>query len=470
MSIELEDIPFDHYQRYAAAASIVSALPTPAASVLEVGANRQRLLTEFLPDCAFVFSDLFDQPGMTDFVQADASALPFSDRQFDVAIALDVIEHMPVHLRAKAVSEMARVAERIVIIACPPDKPWIHAAEETTNQVWKTYFGENYPWLDEHKEFGLVDGDVLGQALLNSGYRVIRFGQGDTAIWSGLMSAHFLKEVVAEMRPLVAAADRLYNRSVFAGDRSENYYREYFIGVRHDGDLESVRGSTVMNARGDAEAASFLSSFGEQLAPIVNRILLAEKEWKASADSLQVMGKKQAYVSAEWQRTVDLLRDIEKRESHISEEWRRTADLLRHSEDENAKLSVECAGTKKALCESEEKQTKIASQWGLTAELFRGCEKELLSVRSDYQLLRQSHDQLIVKLDDDAAEHARLESEKNQIQGLLCELAGRHELSVVSTQNFTMRVGQLERRQRWLTMGAVVSVALAVAAYCLHHL
>jgi hypothetical protein len=419
MSTELEKIPFDHYQRYAATASIVSALHMPAGEVLEVGANRQRLLADFLPDCRFVFSDLFDQPGMDNFVQADASALPFSDAQFDAVVALDVVEHMPVHLRARAAGEMARVAGRLVVIACPPDKPWVHAAEDNANQIWKKYFGENYPWLDEHKEFGLVAGDEIERALVSSGFKVVRSGQGDTAIWSGLMAAHFVKEVVSEMRPLVAAADSLYNRSVFAGDRSDSCYREYFIGVRHQADLELVRRATVLNASADAEAAAFLSSLGGHLEPIASRILLAEKEWKSSAESLRLSEQKQLHASQEWQKTADVLR------------------------------------------ESEQKQVQISAEWGRTAELLHKCESQLAIAHGEIAALLEKSNSDVFQLD-------RLQSEKSQLEQHFAELGDRYDLSLGDIHTLTDRVRQLERRQRWLVAGSVILALAAAAAYYFH--
>jgi len=366
--------------------------------------------------------------------------LPFSERQFDVAVALDVVEHMPGHLRAKAAAEMARVAGRLVVIACPPDEPWVHVAEDNANQIWRNYFGENYPWLDEHKEFGLVAGDEIERALIHSGFKVVRFGQGDTAIWSGLMAAHFVKEAVSEMRPLVAAADCLYNRSVFAGDRSGRCYREYFIGVRHQADLELVQRATVLNANADAEAAAFLSSLGGHLAPIASRILLAEKEWKSSVDSLRISEVKQQHISQAWQRTVDSLRESEDKRAEISAGWQQANQLLR---------------------DSEERQLRVSAEWGRTAELFRECEGQLVLARSEITSLTE-------KSNGEAIRIERLLSEKSQVEHQFSELGRRHELSLRDIRSLTIRVRQLERRQRWLGVGAVILVLVAAATYYFH--
>lgn len=356
MSTELEGIPFDHYQRYAATAALVDALALPAATVLEVGANRQRLLASFLPRSRLVFSDLHEQTGADDFVQADASALPFVDDRFDAVVALDVIEHMPVHLRAKAAVEMARVATRLVIIACPLDQPWVHAAEHEANDVWRNHFGEDYPWLEEHKEFGLVAGDEIERALVEAGCMVLRFGQGDTALWSGLMSAHFLKESIAEMRSIVASADRLYNHSVFSGDRSEKSYRGYFVAVRNKADLERIRQSPVLTAEPDEAAVALLSSLGASLQPIADRIQFAESQWRSAATKVEEGDAKLSAATAEWGRTVQLLHESEAKQLHNSQQWQATAERVRAAE-----ASLENA----------------QEQWRLTAERFREADVQL---------------------------------------------------------------------------------------------
>ncbi|MFC5582596.1 methyltransferase domain-containing protein [Rhodanobacter terrae] len=384
MSTELENIPFDHYQRYAATAALVDALAMPTSTVLEVGANRQRLLASFLPHSKLVFSDLFEQAGADDFVQADASALPFADARFDVVVALDVIEHMPVHLRARAAAEMARVAARLVVIACPLDQPWVHAAEHDANGVWRNYFGEDYPWLAEHKEFGLVAGDEIEQALVKSGRMVLRFGQGDTAIWSGLMGAHFVKEAIAEMRPIVASADRLYNHSVFAGDRSEKSYRGYFVAVRNKEDLECIRRSPVLTAQPDEAAVALVSSLGASLQSIADRIYSAENQWQFAARKVAEGDAKLSAAAAEWGRTVELLRESEVRQLHASQQWQATAELVRVAEASLEDAREQWAHTVERLHESEVRQLHASQQWQATAELVRVAEASLEDAREQW--------------------------------------------------------------------------------------
>jgi ubiquinone/menaquinone biosynthesis C-methylase UbiE len=447
MSTDLENTAFDHYQRYAAATALIHSLEMKVSTVLEVGANRQRLLADFLPDSKVVFSDLFAQPGSEDFIQADASALPFENAKFDVVVSLDVLEHMPPHLRAKAAIEMARVATRMVVIACPTDRPWVHAAEEVANGVWRDYFGQDYPWLEEHKEFGLVDGGVVERALLESGCKVLRFGQGDTALWSGLMSAHFVKEVIEEMRPIVASADQLYNHSVFAGDRSEQPYREYFIAVRTDEDLNRIRYSSLLTAQPDSAAVKLLSTLGASLRPIADRIRTSEEQWHVAAELVQAREMCLTQAREGWRQTAELLSACEEKQLYAAQQWHVAAELVRTTETNLTHAREGWKQTAELLRTSEEKQLYAVQQWQKTAETVRATNEQLELTRSE---LTKSEELL-----------SEMAGERGRVVLQLGELEKTHEDLTYDRDRLLLRVNGLERRQRWVLRSGVALVLVA---------
>ncbi len=49
----------------------------------------------------------------------DVAALPFADQEFDAAIALEVLEHLPLPTFEAAIRELARVARRHIVVTVP---------------------------------------------------------------------------------------------------------------------------------------------------------------------------------------------------------------------------------------------------------------------------------------------------------------------------------------------------------------
>jgi SAM-dependent methyltransferase len=94
-------------------------------------------------------------------VQADATALPFADRSFDVVVCLDVLEHVPPGDRATVLGELRRVAARRVVVGCPAGAPALEADRELARRLGRRSPG----WLDEHLDNGFPEPAELAAGL-----------------------------------------------------------------------------------------------------------------------------------------------------------------------------------------------------------------------------------------------------------------------------------------------------------------
>ena len=70
-----------------------------------------------------------------EFRAEDATALPFSDDEFDLAAAIEVLEHVPDP--AATVAEMARVAERWLLVSVPREPLW-RALNVARGAYWRS--------------------------------------------------------------------------------------------------------------------------------------------------------------------------------------------------------------------------------------------------------------------------------------------------------------------------------------------
>jgi SAM-dependent methyltransferase len=167
-------------------------------SVLDVGCGPHGLSTA-LPRATFAGVDLsFPGPvaaGMVAF-RDQPGPFPFADDSFDTVVCLDVLEHVPPADRAGFVAELARVAARRVLVACPCDEgAWID------DLLRETYAARGIPapgWLNEHDEFGLpTAAEIAGFCREVSGFDV-----RELAMTNGLLST---LAVIADMLPEFAA-------------------------------------------------------------------------------------------------------------------------------------------------------------------------------------------------------------------------------------------------------------------------
>ena len=403
METDLRHLPFDHFQRYGTAVAVLEQLAFERSHILEVGANRQRLLSQAMPGATVIYSDV-EPSGGGDLVLASATALPFDDGAFDAVVCLDVLEHIPAELRQQAVSEMARVCSGVVVIGCPIDRTWVKDAEAEANKCWARLFEGDYPWLAEHQEYGLVDAPEVESTLRERMPHVLRASQGAPGLWSALMRAHFMKERVPSLAPLVSSLDRIYNAHVFDWDFPEHGYREYFIGLRSAGHAERVSSWLASSRQPAEELAAFLQTMPDVIQPVVESVVRAEAEWASTvrlyrdqARDLETTkvewGKTASHLAAVnsdcarlrrdldaatagWQETVSAVDALREREHALEHDfsvaragWQEAVDALRAAE----------GAVVEARAEAEHLRADLAvakTEWATTSSLLDTCREE----------------------------------------------------------------------------------------------
>ena len=83
------------------------------------------------------------------FVCSSISSLPFSDNFFPVTLTIDVLEHLPVEIREKGVTELIRTARGAVIMAFPAGQ----AARKVDEKFQSELIARKTPvpaWVEEH--------------------------------------------------------------------------------------------------------------------------------------------------------------------------------------------------------------------------------------------------------------------------------------------------------------------------------
>lgn len=161
---------------------------------------------------------------------ASAAQLPFDDNEFDVAVASDVLEHIPPHLRKTVIGECLRVARKLVIFGFPCG----HVAWESDRSLLATYVQSKMKppnWLTEHMDAPFPEPELFDVV---DGWEVKRLGNESIGFHTWMMRREMspsfvvLSSIAMRIVPfllevLLHKADRdPYYRQIFALHKREN--------------------------------------------------------------------------------------------------------------------------------------------------------------------------------------------------------------------------------------------------------
>jgi glycosyltransferase involved in cell wall biosynthesis len=151
----------DIYQRYSFLARLTDLLPgegSGALTLLDIGSGPIALTGRFVsPRFDIVRADVsqFDDPSLV--LLHPGEPLPFKDAAFDVAVAIEVLEHVPPAQRPSLIRELQRVSRQATIVCCPVDTPEVLEAERQFSAWAQAVSGRDVDFLVEHREHGLPD-------------------------------------------------------------------------------------------------------------------------------------------------------------------------------------------------------------------------------------------------------------------------------------------------------------------------
>lgn len=157
-------LQYDQFARYTVVSEILrSCFEAGEPNLLDVGAGPSELTPRFLAGFykERVSTDV-EGFGLNDIVVVPPGApLPYDDRHFSAAIAMDVLEHVKPEHRDLFITEMIRVS-RVAVIGTPIGCDQTRLAESFYQAGYRDLYDKPLTFLDEHTAYGLpVSDDVL---------------------------------------------------------------------------------------------------------------------------------------------------------------------------------------------------------------------------------------------------------------------------------------------------------------------
>lgn len=232
----LANLPFDQYTRQEIVRKIVEncirpVVETKRLKIVDFGGHKGHT-ADFFPRDEITILDVFEE-NYQGYIKGDASHTPFKDKQFDIVVSFDTLEHIPKEKRLAFVKEAARVAKHAFIIAAPfenKDKT-VGGAERLANELYKKVKGLDHPWLSEHIEYGLPDSKTIERYISDTQNGYIKFPTNNLSIWLLTQGIMFNSSVFKADIKEVVDVSRIYNSNI---DQMEaltgDTYRIIYLG------------------------------------------------------------------------------------------------------------------------------------------------------------------------------------------------------------------------------------------------
>ena len=313
-------VPFDQYQRYGVAAVAIESIrrDKEPLNILEVGANVHRILGKLLPNDRIVYLDReipTEMQSDSDIILGDATDLRMADESFDVVVGLDVFEHIPNELRESFLRETSRISKHFTIIGAPFNRSEVILAENEASNYWKNLFTFPYRWLEEHSKSGLPDLEWSHKTLSRLGYSVHELSHGDLVLWTALTKAHFAKEYVNGLKPLIGLYDNFYKDYLFENDFNPTQaYRHFLFSSRDTGVISKIKERFAKIEKNSRES---LSAFDDLALKVLDLIPQIASEMNEHVNKMEAqIADKDAQIysllnSASWKITKPI-RDFKK--------------------------------------------------------------------------------------------------------------------------------------------------------------
>lgn len=239
---------FDQFQRYKTTEIVIDILKERLQKnrmmILEIGSNQECNLEKVLPNDDIQYSDIELSDEMENdkhFIRLDGCNMPeILDNQYDVVVALDVLEHVPYEQREKFMSEVDRVAKYMAIVCFPYSSSYNESAENRVNSYYKMIFGHDHKWLIEHIQNGLPQIKDISDLLDKNGILHKEFYHGDIFLWEEMMKAMFSVYQFQNGRCYFEEVDKLYQEQIYYSDNTELSYRVFEIVSDDDSILQDV--------------------------------------------------------------------------------------------------------------------------------------------------------------------------------------------------------------------------------------
>ena len=216
--------------------------------IYDIGSGPYKLLGNFLPDCHISYVDpLLEKLTAENSHETIYPIDIFKDfdiiknKPEDIVVCIDTFEHIPTALRTDFLDKLCTLTKDTIILAFPySDHTNPIDVDNHVNSFFNEYFGRDYFWLKEHREYGLPSAlDTIGY-LKDRGFFVNSFYQGNCDWLKKLLPTIIALNEINDLSDIIEEHSEFFNEKISKFDLCENGYRIFIIATKKEISLNQV--------------------------------------------------------------------------------------------------------------------------------------------------------------------------------------------------------------------------------------
>lgn len=231
---------FDQYSRYLPTVkTIQSIIEADESEILDIGSGDECILGQLLPEHLFTFIDplLENKAAISEnhkYIAGDIFCAELEEKRFSTVCTVDVFEHIPADFREQFLSKIDNLATDLIILSFPCKELESELLDEYMNKVYSSIFGKNYPWLDEHFNYGLPSSTDVELFFSERGWNTYSFGHGHLPWLQEFLSFSLVALDIPIIRDAVFEFSKYFNEVAVSADICPPFYRCVFIASKKE--------------------------------------------------------------------------------------------------------------------------------------------------------------------------------------------------------------------------------------------
>ncbi len=226
---------FDQYSRYKACSDLLRQTGFVAGNtILDIGSGPECLFGQFMPDASMNYVDpLIPRGSGQGKITGNVFASELDGQLFDCVSAVDVLEHVPSEHRKTFLERMSSLGKNTLILGFPTsDSSDALETDKAIDDQYRTIFGRDYSWLEEHRSFGLPSLAGVVEHLGRLGWHCQTIGHGHAPWLQELLGFVVCAWNVPVLKNIVLEASERFNLDLYALDFNAPHYRQFVIATR----------------------------------------------------------------------------------------------------------------------------------------------------------------------------------------------------------------------------------------------